>query len=129
MEQKEKDKWIESGRIASQIMKKARQLCKPEVPWLEIAEKLEAEAEKLKVKWAFPVNLSINEIAAHSCPLHESKELAHGLLKIDLGISVDGYISDTASSVDLSPEQKFRPLIKSSEDALKEAIKTARKFS
>jgi len=126
MESKELEKWKKSGEVAALLMKKAIQLCKPDVPLLEIAEKLEEEAEKLKVKWAFPVNLSINEIAAHSCPLHESKELAHGLLKIDLGISVDGYISDTASSVDLSPEQKFRPLIKSSEDALKEAIKTAK---
>ena len=126
MESKEKEMWKKSGEIASQIMAKAIQLAKPETPLLEIAEKMEAEAEKLKVKWAFPVNLSINEIAAHYTPSHEDKTKANGLLKIDLGISIDGYISDIARSVDLTPENKYKELVKASEDALKEAVKTSK---
>lgn len=118
------EKWKKAGEITSQIMKKAIQLAKPGTPLLEIAEKLEAEAEKLKVQWAFPVNLSINEIAAHYSPLHEDKTLAQGLLKIDLGISVDGFISDMARSVDLTPEQKYKDMIKANENALKEACKS-----
>jgi len=126
MDQKELANWKKSGEVAALLMKKAIQLCKPDVPLLEIAEKLEAEAEKLKVKWAFPINLSINEIAAHYSPQHEDKTLASGLLKIDLGISVDGCISDISKSVDLTPDQKYKNLIRASEDALKEAIKTAK---
>jgi methionyl aminopeptidase len=123
MEYYELEKWKKSGEIASQLMKKAVQLSKPGTPLLEIAEKLEEEAEKLKVKWAFPVNLSINEVAAHATPAYDDKRVAEGLLKIDLGISIDGFISDIAKSVDLTPENKHKEMIKANEKALSEAIK------
>jgi methionyl aminopeptidase len=125
MDSKELEKWLEAGRITSQIMKKALQLAKPGVPLLEIAEKLEAEAEKLGVKWAFPVNLSINEIAAHYSPFYEDKTVCSGLLKIDLGISVDGYIADMARTVDFSPDGRHREMMKANEEALKNALKIA----
>jgi methionyl aminopeptidase len=126
MEQKEKEQWKKAGEISSQIMAKAIKLSKPETPLLEIAEALEKDVEKLKVKWAFPINLSINEIAAHYSPFNEDKTVASGLLKIDLGISVDGFISDIARSVDMTPENKHKDLIKSSETALSNAVKTAK---
>jgi len=126
MGQTEKEKWIQSGKIASQIMQKALKLAKPGTPLLEIAEKLESEVEKQKVQWAFPVNLSINEIAAHASPSYDDIRKAEGLLKIDLGISVDGYISDIAKSVDLTPEQKHKDMIKANEKALAEAVKIAK---
>jgi len=118
------ESWKKAGDAASQIMQKAIQLAKPQVPLLEIAEKLEIEVKKMKLKWAFPVNLSINEIAAHYSPLNEDKTIARGLLKIDLGISVDGFISDMARSVDLTPEQKYKDMIKANENALKDAQKS-----
>jgi len=126
MEQKEKEQWIEAGEKAAILMKKAVQLAKPGTPLLEIAEKLEAEAEKMKVSWAFPINLSINEIAAHYSPQKDDKTVASGLLKIDLGISINGYISDMAKSVDLTEDQKFKDMIEVNEKALEEAIKVAK---
>lgn len=127
MEQNEKDKWQHSADIASRLMKKAVSMAKPDASLLEIAEHIESEAEKLNVKWAFPINLSINEIAAHYSPFYDDQTKAQGLLKIDLGINVDGYISDIAKSVDLTPDNKFKDLIKASENALAAAIKTAKK--
>ena len=126
MEYYELEKWKKAGQTASLLMKKAVQLAKPGTPLLEIAEKVEEEAEKLKVKWAFPINLSINEIAAHATPAFDDKRTAEGLLKIDLGISIDGCISDIAKSVDLTPEQKHKDMIKANELALNEAIKIAK---
>jgi methionyl aminopeptidase len=123
MEYYELEKWKKSGEIASLLMKKAVQLAKPGTPLLEIAEKLEEEAEKQKVQWAFPINLSINEIAAHASPTYDDVRKAEGLLKIDLGISIDGCISDIAKSIDLTPEQKHKDMIKANEKALAEAIK------
>ena len=122
----QKDNWIKSGEIASQIMAKAVKISKPQVPLLEIAETLEKEVEKLKVKWAFPINLSINEIAAHYSPFNEDKTIASGLMKIDLGIIVNGCISDIAKSVDLTPENKHKDLIQASETALSNALKIAK---
>jgi len=126
MEQKEKDNWIKAGELASQVMAKAIKLSKPETPLLEIAEALEKDVEKMKLKWAFPINLSINEIAAHYSPLNEDKQVAEGLLKIDLGISVDGFISDMARTIDLTPEQKYKDMIKANENALKSACQTVK---
>lgn len=115
--------WKKAGVIASQVLNYAKKLAKPEAPLLEIAEKVEAKISEFKAKSAFPINLSLNEIAAHSSPSHEDTTLAQGLLKIDIGVNVDGYISDNALSVDLTPEQNYRDLIKASEEALHNAIK------
>jgi len=126
MEEKEAEMWKKSGKIAAEIMLKARKFVKPGMPLLEIAEMIEDEIEKKGAKCAFPVNLSLNETAAHSSPSYDDKRIAEGILKIDLGISVDGYISDTASSIDLTPDKRFSKLIKASEDALNAAAKIAK---
>jgi methionyl aminopeptidase len=100
----------------------ARKILKPEMPLLEAVEKIESKIYELGAKPAFPVDLSCDEIAAHYSPLHDDKSVAKGLLKIDLGVALEGYPVDTASSVDLSPEQKYRDLIKASEESLKKII-------
>ena len=71
---------------------------------------------------AFPVNLSLNEVAAHYTPSTDDKTIAEGLLKIDLGVCVNGYIADTAFSLDLTEEKKFEEMIKLNEEALNNAI-------
>ncbi|MCL6500992.1 MAG: type II methionyl aminopeptidase [Candidatus Pacearchaeota archaeon] len=123
MNDKELKKWREAGKIAHKVLNYAKSIAKPGVPLLEIAEKVEKEVEKYGAKSAFPINLSINEVAAHSSPGHDDKSVAHGLLKIDLGVNIDGFISDTALTVDLTPEQEHKDLILAAEHALKEAIK------
>jgi methionyl aminopeptidase len=90
---------------------------------LEIAEKVEEFVTSKGAKFAFPINLSINEIAAHSSPAFDNQEKAHGLLKIDLGVSVNGYISDLACSIDLTDNKEHAKLIEASSKALDEAIK------
>jgi len=126
MEDKELAEWKKAGEAAAKISEYARKIIRPGMPLLEIAERLEEEAIKLNVKWAFPVNLSINEIAAHYSPQQGDTTIAEGLLKVDLGMNVNGFISDTAFSLDLTKEQKFKKMIKVNENALKDAIKTVK---
>lgn len=123
MDSQELQKWQEAGKIGARVLNYAKKLVKPEASLVEIAEKVEAKIKEFNAKSAFPINLSINEIAAHSSPAYNDTEIAHGLLKIDLGVNIDGYISDTALTIDLTPEQKHRELIKASEEALENAIK------
>ncbi len=118
-------KIIKSGQIAKQVRECIKPLIKPGVPLLEIAEKIEAKIEELGGKPAFPTNLSINEIAAHYTPSHDDKTLAHGLLKIDFGVHIDGWISDTAFSIDLENSEENKNLIKAAEDALTNAIRVS----
>ncbi|MEK6945263.1 MAG: type II methionyl aminopeptidase [Nanoarchaeota archaeon] len=117
------EKIVKAGKIASQVKKFARSFIKPKMPLLDIAEKIEAKIIELGGESAFPVNLSINNIAAHYTPSHDDKSLAHGLLKIDLGVHVDGWIADTAFSMDLENSQENKKLIQASEEALKSAEK------
>ena len=120
------EKWKKAGKLGAEVMAYAKKVIKSEMPLLEIAEKVEKKISDFKVKSAFPINLSINEIAAHSSPLYNDEAKAEGLLKVDLGINIDGYISDIACSLDFSQEQQYKDLILASEFALKEAIKIIR---
>lgn len=123
----DKEKIIQAGKIASQVKKWIKPQIKKGVPLLEIAEKIEAKIVELGGKPAFPTNLSIDNIAAHYTPSHDDKTLAHGLLKVDFGVHVDGWISDTAFSLDLENSEVNRKLIEASEKALGNAIKVAKK--
>src|SRR3989344_2632256 len=89
-------KIIQAGKIASDTKKYARSIAKKGMLLFELAEKIEAKIIELGGNPAFPVNLSINDVAAHYTPSHDDKTLAHGLLKVDFGVSVDGYVADTA---------------------------------
>lgn len=119
-----KEKILQAGKIAKQVREYIKPQIKKDVSLLEIAEKIENKIIELGAKPAFPTNLSINEISAHFTPSHDDKTLAHGLLKIDFGAHVDGYIADTAFSIDLENSQENKKLISASEKALENAIKT-----
>jgi len=118
---------IESYKKAGEVLIKvrtfARELIKPNMPLVEIAQKIEKEIIKLGAQPAFPVNLSIDDIAAHYHPTLEDETMATGLLKIDIGIHVNGFIADSAFSIDLTPDNKHKELIKASEEALENALK------
>jgi methionyl aminopeptidase len=117
-----KEKILQAGKIASQVKKFARSFIKKNMPLLEIAEKIENKIKELGGEPAFPTNLSINNIAAHYTPSHDDEILAHGLLKVDLGVHIDGWAADTAFSLDLENNEENKKLIKASEDALNNAI-------
>lgn len=111
-----------AGKIISEIGNSAKIWIKKGMSLLEIAEKIESEIEKAGAKPAFPVNLSIDEIAAHSTPSFNDSEKAHGLLKVDLGCHIDGLIADSAFSIDLDNDLKNRDLIDAAYSALNKAL-------
>ena len=117
----EKEKIILSGKIALQAKEYSKSIIKKGMPLLEIAEKIEEKIKEFGGKPAFPINLSINEIAAHYSPFPEDKTIAHGLLKVDIGVHIDGWIADTAFSVDLENSEENKKLIESSKKAVEKA--------
>lgn len=118
----ELESYKKAGKISIKVKEFARELIKPEMPLLEIARKIHEEIEKLGAQPAFPVNLSINEIAAHYHPTIDDETKASGLLKIDLGIHINGFVADTAFSLDLTPDKRYKELIEASEKALENAL-------
>tara|TARA_Y100000034_G_scaffold45400_1_gene55843 strand:+ start:21083 stop:21958 length:876 start_codon:yes stop_codon:yes gene_type:complete len=118
-----KDKIIKAGEIAKEVKKYAKSIIKKDMLLLEIVELIETKIEELGGKIAFPVNLSINDIAAHYTPDYNDETKAHGLLKVDIGIHVDGWIADTAISLDLEEDSENKKLIEASLKALENATK------
>ncbi len=115
------DDWIKAGEIASEVRKYGKKLIKPGSSLLDVGNKVEKKILELGGKPAFPVQFSINNIAAHYTPLIDdtSKFKEGDLVKFDHGVHINGAIADTAVSVDLGNNSK---LIKASENALKAAI-------
>ena len=113
---------MKAGEIAKQVKEYAKSIVKPNMPLLEVAEKIEDKIIKLGGKPAFPTNLSINEIAAHYTPSYNDDLVAHGLLKVDFGVQIEGWTADTAFSIDLENSKENKKLIEASELALKKAI-------
>lgn len=123
MNQEEKQKVLQAGEIASKVKEYAKSFVKKDVSFVEIADKIETSIINLGGKLAFPVNLSANHIAAHYTPSHDDETRAYGLLKIDFGVHIDGWIADTAFSIDLENDEENKKLIESAEKALENATK------
>ncbi len=121
---KDKENFIKAGKIASEVVKYAKSLIKKDISLLEVADKIEEKIIELKGKPAFPVNLSMNEVAAHDTPAFNDSRKASGLIKVDIGVQIDGAIADTAFSLDLDCIDENKKLITASEKALLAACKT-----
>lgn len=120
------EKTEKAASIAQKIALYAKEITKPGVKAFDIAETLEAKIKELGALPAFPINISINEIAAHFTPdVDDSLTIGEkDLVKIDVGAHIDGFVGDTAISIDLSNENG--KLIEAAEKALDAAICTAR---
>jgi methionyl aminopeptidase len=126
MDKEEIAKLKKAGQIAKQTRDYAKLIVKKGTPLIEIAEKLESKILELGGKPAFPVNLSINQIAAHFTPSWNDNSVANGLIKVDLGVHVDGFVADTALSIDLENSIENKQLIDSAKSALESALKIAK---
>ena len=116
----------EAGKITGQIARDSRKLIMPGASMLDIAESIEKMIDDAKAKPAFPVNISVNDIAAHYTPEADCNLVLgeKDIVKIDLGVQVAGCIGDTAYTIDLSDEQG--KLLEASEAALEAAIATVK---
>jgi len=117
------EKYIQAGKIAAEVREESKKFVKVGSSLLEIAEKIESLIKEKGAAPAFPVNLSLNNIAAHYTPGKGDKtRIAEGdLIKVDIGVHVDGYVGDTAYTITFNPE--YEKLVLASEKALEEAIK------
>lgn len=121
-----KEKILQAGKIATQVRDWIKPQIKKGTLLLEIAEKIESKIIELGGKPAFPTNLGIDDITAHYTPSQNDKTTASGLLKVDFGVHIDGWISDTAFSLDLEDNEENKKLIQASQDALEQAIKISK---
>ncbi|MBI4895976.1 MAG: type II methionyl aminopeptidase [Candidatus Aenigmarchaeota archaeon] len=123
MDQEIKEKYLKAGSIAKEVREASTTIVKPGIRLLEIAEQLESMIRAKGGELAFPVNISINDEAAHYTPFkNDPKVIPEGaVVKIDLGVHIDGYVADTAHT--LVFDDMYRDLEKASRQALEEALK------
>jgi len=114
--------YVKAGKIVSEVREMVRGKNWIGKTVYEICEEVEGEIRKRGAKCAFPVNTSINEIAAHYTaePNDEITISDTDLIKIDLGAQINGYIADTAVTVCYDPQ--YDNLVQAAEDALQHAM-------
>jgi methionyl aminopeptidase len=120
------ESYLRAGKIASEVREGARKKHHVGSTLLEICESVESQIRGMGAEPAFPVNTSLNDIAAHyTAEPNDSTTVKEGdVLKIDIGVQIDGYIADTAVTVCYDP--KYESLVKAAEAALAEAVRAAR---
>lgn len=120
MEKEVLEKYLKAGRICAEIRQELSGILKPGTRLLAIAETVDRKIHEKGAKPAFPVNISVNEIAAHYTPSFNDEKIINprDLVKIDIGVHVDGYIGDMAFTYCSEPN----PLAKCSEKCVQAAI-------
>ena len=116
------DDYIQAGKIAGEVRENVRKTDWVGKTVFEICEHVENEIKKRGAKCAFPVNTSINEVAAHytaepNDPLTIKDD---DLVKIDLGAQINGHIADTAVTVCYNAE--FDSMVQTAELSLSNAM-------
>jgi methionyl aminopeptidase len=116
------DDYVKAGKIAAEVRELARKKDWVGKTLYEICETVESEIQSRGGKCAFPVNASLNEVAAHyTAEPNDPKTLSSSdLIKIDLGVQINGFIADTAVTVSYDPE--FEILVQTAEEALRNAM-------
>jgi len=128
MEKEELEKYKKAGKILKKAKEKARKIAVPGRKMLDIAVEIEQYIERLgkeegeTAKPAFPVNLSINEEAAHRTPKFDDEMVFEEsqVLKLDIGVHVDGFIADCAFT--MNPDNRHVKLVETAELALENAL-------
>lgn len=115
------EKYRKAGRILSEVRRLTAEKVTEGASLLMVAEFAENMIREKGGEPAFPVNISRNDEAAHSTPCFNDKAVfGKDVVKLDIGVHIDGYIADTAITVDLSGHPE---LVRAAETALEEAIK------
>jgi len=116
-----------AGKVAAEARALGVSLCAEGALLLDVAERIEAHMRSRGSPPAFPTCLSIDHVAAHYSPVHNDRTaLRRGnVVKLDLGAQVDGYIADTAATVEVGT-RNWTDLIRASEVACETAIEVCR---
>jgi len=114
------EKYRRAGEALRTVLDESAELIEPGVTQLEVAEHAEARIDELADGPAFPVNISVDEEASHATPARDDDaEFGEEMVCLDVGVHVDGYIADAATTVDLSGNPE---LVEAAEEALDVAV-------
>lgn len=118
------EKFRASGKILRESREEMRQFVREDMPILRVCEKAENLIREKGGKPAFPCNVSLNEVAAHytSPPNDKRKIPERAVVKVDMGVHVDGYVTDTAFTICFNSE--YKSMQSAAEHALAAAVES-----
>ncbi len=116
----------ELGKVSVAALQKARSVVKVGAKLLDVAETVESFIKDAGYGLSFPINISINEWAAHYTPAFDDARTfsERDVVKLDLGAEKEGLLGDIALTVDLS--QDNQELVDASREALENAMSMVR---
>lgn len=108
-----------AGKITHEVLDETLKKIKPGVKVIEICDFAEGLILEKGAQLAFPVNVSINNVAAHySSPIDDESVIPEkAIVKLDLGARIDGYLADAARTITFDPE--LEKVAKAAEEAFK----------
>ena len=118
------DSLEKAGKIAQDVKKYIKPKIEVGLKVLDLVNDTESKILELGGECAFPVNVSINNIAAHyTSPIKEDNLTINelDLVKIDLGVHVEGFIVDTAFSVNFNDDNSLENIVQATEVAVEAA--------
>ena len=118
------DSLKKAGKIAREVKEFIRPKIKVGEPALKLIQLTEQKINELGGSCAFPVNLAINNIAAHYTSPRKDDGLIieeDDLIKLDLGVHINGYIVDTAFSINFNNSEALDSIITATDTAVKAA--------
>ncbi|MFK5956169.1 MAG: type II methionyl aminopeptidase [Planctomycetota bacterium] len=121
------EKFRRAGVIAGNARKLAASLVKPGASLADVMNEVEDYIRSEGAGMAFPAQTSRNQVAAHYCPRPGDTMVyaAEDVVKVDIGVEVDGFVADNAQTVYLGEKEHYQNMIQASADGLAAAIAVA----
>ena len=121
------EKLRKAGRVSKEAKERAASMVTDGALVLDVAEEVEDYMRRQGLRPAFPTCISLDDVAAHYSPTHDDglRFRKGNVVKLDLGAQWDGWIADTAVTVEVGTRNWTR-LIEASELALATAIEAVR---
>ncbi len=130
--EEDKDNAIIAGKIAAKAIIYGKSIIQPGIKIVDALDKIEQYIKENNGEMAFPAQVSLNNVAAHFCPLAEDNEVfkSTDMIKLDLGVHINGIIADTAVTIIFKENndkfEEYYNIKKASEEALNNTIKYIR---
>lgn len=122
------EKYRKAGEVAGRAREYGASLVKTGARLLDVAEAVEAFIRDQGAQPAFPCCMSVDADAAHDTPAPlDARVLQEGqLVKLDCGAQVDGWIGDTAITVEVGGGGRHVAIQRAAKDALQAAVEAVR---
>jgi len=117
----------QAGRVAAQARAAGARLIVAGARVRDVCVAVEEEIARRGAGPAFPVQSSRNAVAAHDCPspADETRYAEGDLAKLDIGVEVEGWVVDTALTVNVGDRPEHRRFVEAAGAALESAIAAA----